>query len=361
MKFSKFLWMTFLLLFFTCGTDNPGPASSGNLQPGDWLIPYNNVFDGGPGKDGIPALLNPAMIPTDEVTWLSDDDLVVGTYVNGEPRAYPHIILDWHEIINDQAGDEVYTVNYCPLTGTGMNWKRKINGSVNTFGVSGLLFNSNLILYDRATDSNWSQMRSESVNGRFIGRSAELLPMVETTWGTWKAMYPESMVVSLSTGIDRPYGHYPYVSNQTKEDYREASFLIFPITNDDDRLHRKERVLGVRIDNEAKAFRFNDFDGNTVVRTNTINGKHIVIVGNELKNFLVAYVSELDGASLTFSALDQTELPGVMTDNFGNTWDIFGRAIAGPDEGASLSVVEAYIGYWFAWAAFNPEIEIVDY
>ncbi|MEQ8553022.1 MAG: DUF3179 domain-containing protein [Cyclobacteriaceae bacterium] len=361
MKFSKFLWMSFSLLFCTCGTDDPGPTNTGNPQPSDWLIPYNQVFDGGPGKDGIPALLNPGMIPADDASYLTDEALIIGTMVNGEPRAYPHIVLDWHEIINDQAGDEVYTINYCPLTGTAMNWNRSINGTINTFGVSGLLFNSNLILYDRETDSYWSQMRAESVHGRFISRSAELLPVLETTWGTWKSMYPETMVVSLNTGIDRPYGNYPYVSNQTREDYREASFLIFPITNDDDRLHRKERVLGIRIGEEAQAFRFNDFEVNTIVRTSTIGDQPIVVIGNKSKNFLVGFEGALDGETLTFSALDQNELPHVMTDNRGNTWDIFGKAIEGPDTGARLTVIEAYIGYWFAWAAFNPEIEIVDF
>tara|TARA_Y100001972_G_scaffold124695_1_gene174426 strand:+ start:7078 stop:8166 length:1089 start_codon:yes stop_codon:yes gene_type:complete len=362
MKVFKVLFLAIPIFFFTCGTDNPGPINvPGNHQFGDWLIPYDNIYDGGPGKDGIPALLNPKLISAAEASYLSDADLVIGTLVNGEPRAYPHIILDWHEIINDQAGDQVYTINYCPLTGTGMNWKRNINGSINTFGVSGLLYNSNLILYDRDTDSNWSQMRAESVHGRYIGRSADLFPMLETTWLTWKTMYPETMVVSLNTGIDRPYGNYPYVSNQTKEDYREAPFLIFPVTNDDDRLHRKERVLGVRIGGEAKAYRFNDFEGNTIVRTNTIGGQPVVIIGNASKNFMTAYRSVLGGETLSFSGLDQSELPHVMTDNRGNTWDIFGRAVTGPDTGAELIVAEAYIGYWFAWAAFNPEIEIIDF
>ena len=185
MKVFNILLFGIIMSTSSCDQENTGPRApaAGSYGSGGWSIPYEQVYDGGPGKDGIPALSNPDMVLAEEATWLSDEDLVIGTLVDGEPKAYPHIMLDWHEIINDQSGDQVYTINYCPLTGTGMNWKRNINGSINTFGVSGLLYNSNLILYDRDTDSNWSQMQAESVHGRYIGRSAELLPLIETTLG----------------------------------------------------------------------------------------------------------------------------------------------------------------------------------
>ena len=136
----------------------------GDGSPG-WLIPVGEVFDGGPGKDGIPALSNPQLVASSEVSFLGDGDLVIGVVIGGVARAYPHVILDWHEIINDQVGGEAYSLTYCPLTGSGIGWDRALSANATTFGVSGKLYNSNLIPYDRETDSYWSQMKLQCVFG----------------------------------------------------------------------------------------------------------------------------------------------------------------------------------------------------
>ena len=128
------------------GNNSPGPGSG---DP-SWLIPNNQVFDGGPGKDGIPALVNPPMFDASQAIYLSDNDLVIGYKVGNDARAYPHKILDWHEIINDDINGKPVAIIYCPLTGTAIAWSRFIEGSVSTFGVSGLLYNTNLMPYDRA-------------------------------------------------------------------------------------------------------------------------------------------------------------------------------------------------------------------
>ena len=141
----------------------------------DWSIPIAEVLDGGPGKDGIPALENPVFISAENTTVLQDADLVLGFKNGDDVRAYPRIILDWHEIINDNIGDVSLAVTYCPLTGTGIGWDRNIDGNETTFGVSGLLYNTNLIPYDRATGSNWSQILNASVNGSLAGKSADLI------------------------------------------------------------------------------------------------------------------------------------------------------------------------------------------
>jgi len=193
------------LIYFLIGCNN---AASINSPVGgrDWLIPVDQVFDGGPGKDGIPALLNPPVGSLSSINYLSGNDLIIGVGIGDSFRAYPHTILDWHEIINDQIGESFYAVTYCPLTGSGIGWNRRIQDQVTTFGVSGLLYNSNLIPYDRATNSNWSQMSLQSVNGQNIGRKADLVSVIETTW---KTMYPESEVVTDQTGHSKPYGVYP--------------------------------------------------------------------------------------------------------------------------------------------------------
>jgi hypothetical protein len=168
------------LLMAACGVsdDNislPNTPPGGN-NPGssnEWSIPREQVLDGGPGKDGIPSIDQPQFTSASAVGFLDPDDLVLGIKVGEEVRAYPHPILDWHEIVNDQVADRFVAITYCPLTGTGVAWNRELDGAVTTFGVSGLLYNSNMIPYDRESDSNWSQILLESVNGQRLGQSIE--------------------------------------------------------------------------------------------------------------------------------------------------------------------------------------------
>ena len=238
------LFLICIAITFSCEKDKE--------TSGIWLIPSDQVFDGGPGKDGIPALENPLKISNPQ--FLTDFDLVIGYYDGSDAVAYPHVILDWHEIINDELNGFPFAITYCPLTGTGIGWDRKIDGVITTFGVSGLLYNNNLIPYDRKTDSNWSQMRNECVNGELIGNPIPTFTVVETSWRTWKAMFPDTKVVSTNTGFSRQYGVYPY--GDYKTNHRN---LIFPLNPDDARLDRKERVHGVIINGEAKVYRFSTF------------------------------------------------------------------------------------------------------
>ena len=170
--------LAFTISTSSCETDNkpPGGRNNNSNAGGDWLIPQGEVRDGGPGKDGIPALVAPQRVTINDPTnhYLTDDDLVLGFYNEGSVVAYPHAILDWHEIINDRVGGQAIAVTYCPLTGTGIGWGSILNGEETTFGVSGLLYNSNLIPYDRKSGSNWSQIRLECVNGPLIGVDAQL-------------------------------------------------------------------------------------------------------------------------------------------------------------------------------------------
>ncbi|MEM6697053.1 MAG: DUF3179 domain-containing protein [Bacteroidota bacterium] len=337
----------FLLLFAAC--------EKTTVESTSWLIPQNEIRDGGPGKDGIPSIDNPAFINVSDVDFLSDDDLVVGVKVEDEIRVYPHIILDWHEIVNDQLEDLALCLNYCPLTGTAIGWNRTIDGRVTTFGVSGLLYNTNLIPYDRLTDSNWSQMRLDCVEGELKGKSAELYPVVETTWKNWKISYPNSKVLSLNTGFNRQYGRYPY------GDYRTSDQLIFPVSNNDNRLPAKERVLGIIVENEVKVYRFESVSkGVNNVIQEKVKDKDIVVFGSQQSNYLVAYEARtVDGATLNFTALDG-DGEAVATDNEGNEWNVFGEAISGSRKGEKLFPTRSYIGYFFSWGAFYPQLEIYE-
>ena len=179
------------IILSSCNTS--GNDSSLDLDS-EWLIPASQIVDGGPGKDGIPSLDNPDFIDLSEATFIPDDRMVLGLRVGDEIMAYPHQVLDWHEIVNDEADGKSVAVLFCPLTGTGMAWNRNINGTITEFGVSGLLFKNNLIPYDRSTDSNWSQMLQQSVNGTLSGLQTSVYPVVETSWATWKELYPDSRV-----------------------------------------------------------------------------------------------------------------------------------------------------------------------
>jgi hypothetical protein len=326
--------------------------SSSNRQEGDWLIPSSQVFDGGPGKDGIPSLDNPQFVTSP--SYLSDEDLVLAVKIGDEIRAYPHPILDWHEIINDEFAGKKYSITYCPLTGSGISWNRVLNGTTTTFGVSGLLFNTNLIPYDRASNSNWSQMMLKSVNGSNIGQAIETYPLVETTWGTLKSMYSNVEVVSSSTGFNRSYERYPYGS------YKTNNSLIFPVENEDSRLHKKERVIGIYENDLALAYTINSFEAEGEVVNRIFASKPIVVAGSQRFNYMAAYYrTNSKGEVLEFTELTDA-FPAIMEDNKGNWYNIFGEAFRGPDKGEILGSPTSFIAYWFAWAAFYPGTELVQ-
>ncbi|MBN1987715.1 MAG: DUF3179 domain-containing protein [Prolixibacteraceae bacterium] len=346
--------LTVAFLATACGEDemSAGTNPPGSVDSGEWLIPKNEVRDGGPGRDGIPALSAPQLITAQEATFLTDNELVLGFADGSDVRAYPHDILDWHEIINDETANHSIAVIYCPLTGTGIGWDRNVAGTKTTFGVSGLLYNSNIIPYDRSTNSNWSQLLLKSVNGELIGTSANTYNLVETSWKTWKQLYPSTKVVSTNTGHNRNYGNYPYGN------YKTSGNLLFPVSRNDNRLDAKERVLGVVIGEKAKAYRFENFPDQLNVINDTFEGTQLVVAGSKSSNLMVAFDRKLpDGTVLDFQPL-QASVDGILQDNEGNKWDVFGRAVAGLRTGQKLTPVPQMMGYWFSFPAFYPDIEL---
>lgn len=358
MKFLTSLALSFLML--SCVNDLP-PRSSGATPNDDiWLIPKGLVRGTGLDFDAIPALENPTMIDAEEVDYLNPEDLVIGFYTGHEYRAYPHKILDWHEIINDRDEELQFSINYCPLTGSGLAWDLYVNGKFSTYGVSGLLYNSNLMLYDRRTESIWPQMLVKCVNGENIGNEPTVYPVVETTWSTWQRMYPKSKVVSTETGFVRPYDVYPYIEPLTQADYRVDPFLMFRIEHDDERLHRKERVLGLIINEEAKVYRFSSFGDEPTLIKDSFMSEEIVVIGSNDLNIIFAFGTKtMDGTSLDLEILPDS-MPNILTDNEGNVWDIFGYATAGPRLGERLATPTSYMGYWFAFGAFFENAGIYE-
>ncbi len=341
------------LMMIGCEKDNVGRNNSDQVNnAGGWLIPQNEVFDGGPGKDGIPAIQNPDFITASQAAYLSDEDLVLGFVDGNDARAYPHSILDWHEIINDDINNHSVAVIYCPLTGTGIGWDRMVNNSKTIFGVSGLLYNSNIIPYDRATDSNWSQLLLKSVQGQHAGTPAKTYNLLETTWKTWKDLFPSTTVISTNTKHNRNYGRYPYGS------YKTDGRLIFPVNNIDDRIHQKERVLAVINEGNARVYRFENFGKGISIVMDEFAGNQLVIAGSNGLNLMVAFNRKL--ANDTFLEFEpvHNELPVILKDNEGTRWDVFGKGVEGPRAGQQLEQVIQMIGYWFSFAAFYPDVSI---
>ncbi|MGB3152860.1 MAG: DUF3179 domain-containing (seleno)protein, partial [Maribacter sp.] len=226
MKKKHFIFLISIIMV-GCGSSE---LNNGSFIPDaetEWSIPLSEVLDGGPGRDGIPALVNPELVSVSEASFLSNDDLVILFKNGNDVRDYPHLILDWHEIVNDNVGDISLAITFCPLTGTGIGWSRIIDGAETTFGVSGLLYNTNLIPFDRQTNSNWSQILNESVNGELIGTPAELYQLLETNWATATEMYPSLRVVSINTGFSRTYGTSPYGDYNTNNER-----FLFPVEKD---------------------------------------------------------------------------------------------------------------------------------
>lgn len=254
--------------WFVFGAFYPGLEIQGigeqtvNVSPdtsAEWRVPTAYVGQG-TGFDGIPALdappfitYSPISIDPEHPFYMEDEDLVIVVALNGVTKIYPHKILDWHEVINDEVGGTPITVTYCPLTGTGKAWKRTNPDIEAGFGVSGLLYNSNLLVFDRATESFWHQLEGTAVFGERMEERLELLPFVETTWGTWRGLAPNPLIMSEDTGYNREYSNYPY------GDYKTSALVAYPVLYDDGRLPKKQRVFSVIVDGKAKAYQFSDF------------------------------------------------------------------------------------------------------
>jgi len=234
-------------------SDPPPTPNSGTTQPG-WDIPTSFVAQGS-GFDAIAALDAPKFTrfrirePNFDF-FLDAEDLLVVLEINGEEKVYPHKILDWHEIVNDEIGGEAITLTYCPFTGTAKVWKRQPQ---TRFGVSGLLYNSNVLPFDRETESFWTQLDATSVFGERRGEKLELIPFVETTWESWQLFNPEPLILSTDTGIDRDYDEFPYGN------YKTSSLVPYPLSLRDERLPIKERVYALIVEDQVKVYRLSDF------------------------------------------------------------------------------------------------------
>ena len=318
------------------------------------LVPTAQFGDGGIAKDAIPALTDPVLLPPDSAVFMHDADRVIGLVIEGQPVAVPHNILWTHEIANFNFPTIQLAVTYCPLTGSSMAFDRAVIGG-GEFGVSGLLFQNNLTMYDRTTsESLWPQMARQAACGPRLGAALTMIPVIEMTWEGWKALYPETRVIS-ETGFDGEYTAETYPYGEYASPGNDA--LLFPL-DIDGRNPPKARLLGIPNSREGGvAFLFSDLDNGDPVRVvhERAEDGPIVVFWNKAYQSAMAYRTLLDGTQLTF----QVRSGRIVDVETQSEWRVDGLATAGPLAGTRLEpVAEAYVAFWFAWAVFHPETRI---
>lgn len=290
-------------------TDFDGPNNGFDLS--NSLVPARAIEQGGPPRDGIPAIDHPRFVAASKAHFLKPKDRVLGLNYDGMTKAYPVKILDHHEIVNDTSGREPVVISYCPLCGSGMAFSARIDSRNLDFGVSGLLYNSDVLLYDRETESLWSQLMGQAVTGPMRGQKLQQIPVSHTSWAAWHSEHPDTLVLSTSNGRYIDYDRSPY------EGYEKSSAIWFSVAHRDERYHPKEVVIGLTINGTSKAYPF-----------------------IELGRIGSAFDDEIAGLPVRVQ-FDTENRSGQLLN-------------------ADGQVIPSTIAYWFAWVAFHPDTQVFN-
>lgn len=274
-----------------------------------YIVNPDKIKSGGPPMDGIPSIDDPKFMDQKDVDFLNDEELVLTLTYKNEKRVYPLQIMVWHEIVNDVIAGDPILITYCPLCGTGIAYDRNIEGTAVEFGTSGKLYNSNLVMYDRKTETYWSQIGGKAIIGELTGMRLKALSVDTIPWGEWKKTHSDAKVLTKNTGHIRLYGVDPY------GDYYTNPSLYFAVEEESDAMHPKSVIYGVEIDGRFKAYREED-----------------VLIQ---ETFTDSFANE----TLTF-----------VIDNAG--------VINIEDQSGNEIVKER--GFWFSWYAFHPTTEVYE-
>jgi hypothetical protein len=333
-------------------------------------IDYDQVLAGGPPKDGIPSVDDPQFISISEANeWIRETESVLvfttQPYVEDGPfeleaRIYPIQILMWHEIVNDEVGGLPVSITYCPLCNTGIAFDRRYDGQVLDFGTTGRLRFSNLIMYDRQTETWWQQATGRGVAGRYAGGRLRVLGLLLLPWNEARERFPDSVVMSRETGYNRNYGTNPYSGYDTT-----LQPFLYEGPEIDDQYNPMDRVLTVFVEDESAGFPYPVLRDDRVVQEE-IGGSSVVVMWEEgtaspLDSAMLAegrdigtanaFFAEVDGRRLSFRA----EGGRILDEETGSEWTVSGRALSGELEGAELDPVATAQHFWFSWTAFEPE------
>lgn len=308
------------------GSPPPPDAASWKTDFSKQLVPLEEFQSGGPPKDGIPAIDVPHFTPAGDVDWLEGREPVIVVTVGDEARAYPIQILVWHEIVNDRIGDVPVAVTFCPLCNTAIVFDRRLDGDVLSFGTTGKLRESDLVMYDRTTESWWQQFGGEALVGTLAGNELRQLPARIVSWEEFRNDYPTGLVLDKETGFVREYGANPYAGY----DSVDSPPIFATRGDDDDRLPPKERVVYFEVGDEAFAVPFP-----------SLVEKRSIAVGTDEGELIVRW---RPGVA---SALDEVTIAG-------------GRDVGAASVLLGGEPVPFSEPFWFSVAALRPDIEIVD-
>lgn len=336
-------------------------------------IEYDELLSGGPPRDGIPSIDAPTFVSSEEAAaWLTDNEPVIALEINGDARAYPLQILTWHEIVNDTVGDVPVAVTFCPLCNSAITFDRRFQGQTFEFGTSGLLRNSDLVMYDRTTETLWQQFTGEGIVGDLAGEQLDFIPSSLISFADFREAHPQGLILSRDTGFSRNYGQNPYVGY---DDINQSPFLFDgPIDGrlpamarvvtvslaDDPQLDIEEPVdIAYPLDVLAEAGIINDSRAGVELvvfhkpGTSSALGARNIAEAEDVGATGV-FNRNLDGQVLTF----RTEGNVFVDEQTASTWNILGEAIAGPLDGETLTPIVHADHFWFSWAAFRPETVI---
>lgn len=315
-----------------------------------------NVQSGGPPKDGIPPIENPRYVSIEEADKMLDDNDVVfivesedGIYI------YPQKILVWHEIVNEKFSGEMVSITYCPLTGSAIGFKGSLSTGETTFGTSGKLLNSNLVMYDRTTKSYWPQILGIAIKGELKGESLEEFPVIWTRWKFAKVYYKKAEVLSENTGFIRDYNKDPYGSYLEQNNYYDSGRPFFPVMQSDKRFDDKEVMIAGRLNGSPFA-----------LLKRYLSDKKIIQFEIDKTPLIAVYDPNLDTARIFKRTIAQKDLSfkirdGKIIDEKSNSiWDERGKAIDGELKGTQLEFINSFNVMWFAWYAFEPETEVFE-
>lgn len=359
-----------LLLLSACET--PAVDSTDQRNKGEWpltdfskrTVELAEIESGGPPKDGIPAIDRPRFVsPVSARTWLHPDEPVIAVKLGGDARAYPLQILMFHEIVNDRLGETPVAVTFCPLCNASMVFERRVAGRVLDFGTTGRLRLSDLVMYDRQTQSWWQQFTGSGIVGHYAGAMLTLLPSQITSFREFQAAFPQGRILSRDTGFERPYGRNPY------RGYDRVGQNPFLFEADvDPRLPAMERVISVKVGASNRIHPFTVLDRTPVINDEIEGIPYVIfsrpgmlspldageIADSRRIPAATAFSRSLESETYEFKFRDG-RLYDVQT---GSEWNMFGVAIAGRLKGRSLEPLQSGVHFAFAWLAFNPNSEI---
>ena len=324
------------------------------------IIEYNELQSGGPARDGIPSIDDPKFITIQKAkAWLHDNEPLIFVTINGQSKAYPLQVLIWHEIVNDTLNNKKIAVTFCPLCNASIIFDRVLAGIEYDFGTSGLLRNSDLVMYDRQSESLWQQFTGRAIVGELTTKTLAQLPSSIVSFKDIYENHPQTQILSKDTGYYKDYGKNPYIGY---DDITQTPFMLKGPS--DDRLFPMQRVATLSINNKDKAYVYEDVRKQKVINDH-FEGRNVVLFYKDKINSaldrsniassrdvgsVVIYDAILNGKRLTFEYND-----GFYDKQTKSQWNIFGEAIKGKLKGKQLKPMVFGSHFWFAWAVFKPE------